>query len=300
MANDKKKAEPEWDDRTLDLLAATSNTTSAAPEREPSLDEPEPKKAPLVTEIVDTKDVKEALPETKLSDFQDAAPLKGEMVRATVPGMQGMTVPQQPAPMAAAYDDPVAVYLNGNLFEQLQRVAKLMCKAGLVPAHLRGDGHLSDCFLVAAQAFRWRLDPFAVAQATYVVQGRLGYEGKLIAAVVNSRVKKALVYDYFGDEGTDGRGVIVKATRADEDFERTIKGTVGSWKTTNEKWKTMPDQMLAYRGAREWARRHDPGLVLGIAAEDELEPEPATPAISGESTNDTIKRLAREHAVAAG
>ena len=44
----------------------------------------------------------------------------------------------------------------------------------------------------------------------------------------------------------------------------------GGWTTSNEQWKKNPDQMLAYRGAREWARRYMPEAVLGIHADDDL------------------------------
>ena len=51
---------------------------------------------------------------------------------------------------------------------------------------------------------------------------------------------------------------------------REVIGTVAGWKTGNEQWKKNTDQMLAYRGAREWARRYMPEAILGIHADDEL------------------------------
>lgn len=178
------------------------------------------------------------------------------------------------APRAVAVDvnDPVAIYLDSEVFSQLQRVAKLMSSASLAPAHLRGEGKIGDCFLVAAQAFRWRMDPFSVAQHTYVLSGKLGYEGKLIAAVVNSsgRLQGSLDYRYSGVG--DQRTVRVSGKLLSDTAAREITGSVGGWKTSNEQWKKNPDQMLAYRGAREWARRYMPEAVLGIQAEDDLAP----------------------------
>lgn len=166
-------------------------------------------------------------------------------------------------------DDPLSLYLNGGVFEQLQRVAKLMSAASLVPAHLQG--RLADCFLVAAQAFRWRMDPFAVAQGTFVTSGKLGYEGKLVAAVVNTSRKLAgnLRYVYAGAGAQ--RKVTVFGRLKGETEDRVVEGTVGTWQTKNEKWQTIPDQMLSYRGAREWARRHMPEAILGVMAEDDLD-----------------------------
>lgn len=181
-------------------------------------------------------------------------------------------LPTATAPRAVSVDfnDPVAVYLDSDIFGQLQRVAKLMSSASLAPAHLRGEGKLGDCFLVAAQAFRWRMDPFAVAQHTYVLSGKLGYEGKLIAAIVNASGKLAGSLDYRYSGAGDQRSVTVSGKLVGDAEPREVVGTVASWKTGNEQWKKNTDQMLAYRGAREWARRYMPEAILGIHADDEL------------------------------
>lgn len=186
--------------------------------------------------------------------------------------MSNALTPSAPRAVAVDFNDPVAIYLDSDVFSQLQRVAKLMSSASLAPAHLRGEGKLGDCFLVAAQAFRWRMDPFSVAQHTYVLSGKLGYEGKLIAAVVNSsgRLQGSLDYRYTGTG--DQRMVTVSGKLIGDTATREIAGSVGGWKTSNEQWKKNPDQMLAYRGAREWARRYMPEAVLGIQADDELAP----------------------------
>jgi len=168
-------------------------------------------------------------------------------------------------------DDPVALYMQPSVFAQLQRVAKLMATSQLVPKHLQGDDKISDCFLVVAQAFRWRMDPFAVAQCSFVLSGKLGYEGKLIAAVINASPRLAVSLNYEYDGKGDDRRVRVFATLRGEDKPREVFGTVGEWATQNPKWKTMQDQMLSYRGAREWSRRHMPEAVLGVYADEEVE-----------------------------
>lgn len=181
-------------------------------------------------------------------------------------------------------DDPTALYMDTGHFEQMQRVAQMLARSSLVPAHLRYEPNdepaikerrISDCFLITAQAFRWRMDCFAVAQTTFVTpQGKVGYEGKLVAALINTsgRTMGNLKPVYSGPVNTPQRAVQIVGRLKGEDEDRTIEGTVEGWKTSNEKWKSMPDQMLFYRGAREWARRHMPEMMLGIYAEDELEP----------------------------
>ena len=210
-------------------------------------------------------------------------------------------LPTATAPRAVAVDfsDPVAVYLDSDIFGQLQRVAKLMSSASLAPAHLRGEGKLGDCFLVAAQAFRWRMDPFAVAQHTYVLSGKLGYEGKLIAAVVNASGKLQGSLDYLYSGIGDQRQVTVLGKLIGDLAPRAVVGTVGGWKTSNEQWKKNTDQMLAYRGAREWARRYMPEAVLGIHADDDLAapssvtmrditPPPSTPLAAVSAAMDAL------------
>lgn len=179
-------------------------------------------------------------------------------------------LPAAKPPVAYDPDDPASLYMVAGVFEQLQRVAKMMTSAGLVPAHLRGPDHVADCFLIAAQAFRWRIDPFAVAQHTFVVSGKLGYEGKLIAAVVNTHKKvdpDHTLKPVYSGVGKD-RKIVLSARLRSEREDRTIEGTVEQWATDNPKWKSMTDQMLFYRGAREWARRHLPEAIVGIDAEE--------------------------------
>ena len=179
----------------------------------------------------------------------------------------------------AAFDpgNPIAVWMNTGLFEQMQRVGNLLSKSELLPKHLQNKP--ADCFLVVAQAFRWGFDPFAVAQSTFVTQGKFGYEGKLIAAVINTSGKLAAPLNYrYAGSGAE-RSVVVSGQFKGESEPRQIEGSVNGWKTqNNQKWAEMPDQMLAYRGAREWARRHMPEAVLGVQAEEEVAAEVVTVA----------------------
>jgi len=194
-------------------------------------------------------------------------------------------------------DDTGALYMQTSLFEQVQRAAMMLSRSNLVPAHLRGEDKVADCFLVIEQAMRWRMSPFAVAQSTYVLSGKLGYEGKLIAAVVNAspRLEKSLNFEYSG-KGQD-RQVRVYATLKGESTPREIMGTVATWKTftkdgsINKQWENGPDQMLSYRGAREWARRHMPEVILGVYAEEELEQiatRPSVTTVSPQSLDDFL------------
>lgn len=164
-----------------------------------------------------------------------------------------------------------SVLLDTGRFEQLQRVAALMATAKLVPTHLQNSP--GDCFMVCQQAVRWQMDPFAVAQKTHVIQGRLGYEAQLIAAVVNSRAPLASRLNVrFEGEG-ESLVCVAFATMAGEDKPREKASPKISAITTKNSplWKIDPAQQLAYWTMRAWARLHCPDVLLGVYTADELD-----------------------------
>ncbi|HZP68348.1 MAG TPA: recombinase RecT [Pseudolabrys sp.] len=175
-------------------------------------------------------------------------------------------------------EHPIPVYDTAR-FEHMQRIAAMMANAPLVPEHLRkGDlqNAIASCFLVVNQAANWDMDPFAVAQATYIGPGnRIGYEGKLIHAAIQKKLGIDLQYEFSG-EGA-GRAISVSGTLPGEDEPREIIGTFAQWHTKDKEgnvkgnWRQQPDDQLIYRGARQWCRRYAPGVILGVYSDDEIE-----------------------------
>lgn len=174
--------------------------------------------------------------------------------------------------------------------ESAIRFAEMMARAKMVPVHLQGQ--VGDCLMVVEQAGRWGMSPFAVAQCTSVIQGRLMYEGKLVAAALHTSGALAtrLAYDYTGEGNS--RVVRVSATLAGEAAPRFVDVRLSEAKTTNKMWTTQPDQQLAYHGARVWARRYAPEVMLGVYAPEEMEPVQA-PAHPG-PTIDARAEVERE------
>jgi len=159
-------------------------------------------------------------------------------------------------------------------------LAEFMSRARTVPKHLQDSP--GDCLMVIEQAMRWGMSPFAVAQATSVISGKLMYEGKLVAAAVESSgaIVGLIAYDFSG-EG-DGRTITVTATRRGETNPRTVTVAFKDARTNNEMWKHQPDQQLVYHGARVWARRWTPAVILGVYSREEF----MGPTIDGEIAND--------------
>lgn len=193
-----------------------------------------------------------------------------------------VAMPAQPKREIAQVVDPIPV-LDTARFEHMQRISTVMARGSLIPDALRKTKVdkeevwlsepevIANCFLVVNQAVRWGMDPFAVAQCVSVVHGRLCYEGKLVAAVLDAKLGVRLNYEWSGSG--EAMRVVVKGRRPGDEEEKTITGTVAEWKTTGagSPWKPSQYQkMLAYRGAREWARLWAPGLMLGVYSEDEM------------------------------
>ena len=148
------------------------------------------------------------------------------------------------------------------------RLAEMMSTGRLVPAHLQKSP--GDCLMVVELAMRFRMSPFAVAQCTSVIQGKLMLEGKLVAAAINSSgvLEDRLAYDFSGVNDT--RAVTVRGTMRGEAEPREMTVTLREAQTTNPLWKKQPDQQLCYFGTRAWARRHAPEVMLGVYSPEEF------------------------------
>lgn len=167
-------------------------------------------------------------------------------------------------------------------FDHMTRVAGVMARASLIPTHLiqqTYEGTVANCFLIVNQAMRWDMDPFALAQGCFVLHGKLGFEGKVIAAMIEAKIGASLDYEWEGEPGTDKFTVTVSGPRMTDRKVVSISGSVGDWKTYEKdgrtvkmNWRGLASRnQLAYRGAREWARLYAPALMLGVYTPDDLE-----------------------------
>jgi len=157
-------------------------------------------------------------------------------------------------------------------------LASVMSKASLIPDHLRGKP--GDCLLVIMQAQRWGMDAVSVAQCTSVVHGKLCYEGKLVAAALyaTGAIDGRLSYEFSGTGLA--RTVTVTGRPHGSKVEQSVVGKVMDWQTKNENWQKQPDDMLVYRGTRQWARRYAPEALLGVYTPDEIEDAPASAQVT--------------------
>lgn len=159
------------------------------------------------------------------------------------------------------------------------QLATMMATSKLVPTHLQKSA--GDCLLVIEQAMRWNMSPFAVAQCTSVIQGKLMFEGKLVAAAVQSSgiLDGRLSYEFAG-EG-EKRSITIGGTIRGETKSREMSIALKDAITTNPLWKKQPDQQLVYFATRAWARRHTPEVMLGVYSPEEIEAGPKPDGFTG-------------------
>ena len=229
-----------------------------------------------------------------------------------------MSTEQLPAEVNPTTTVPVVLSAADESPEWRQRLqeAEKLAAAPLTPVHLKVApnqlAHLpeadrrrvawqqtvANCILVANQAHKWNMDVFACAACTYVVGNKLGYEGKLIAGVVNTRgglaaplqpiystgkgdALAAVIYGTRDGSVPDDAYPLLEAYADNEDRAAlrqlarigvlAIRISVKQAKTQNKMWTTDPEQKLWYTGATKWARRFAPELMLGILTDDDLQ-----------------------------
>ena len=174
---------------------------------------------------------------------------------------------------------PTNALVPTNITDAMQ-LAEFMSRARTLPKDLWDSP--GDCLMVVELAMRWGMSPFAVAQGVSIINGKMMIEGKLVAAAVESSgaITGHIDYDFAG-EG-EARIITVTATRRGETNPRTVTVAFKDARTNNEMWKKQPDQQLVYHGARVWARRWTPAVMLGVYSREEF----MGPTIDGEIAND--------------
>jgi len=148
----------------------------------------------------------------------------------------------------------------------------MMAKSSVtVPDHLKGKP--ADCMAIAMQAMQWGMNPFAVAQKTHIVSGRLGYEAQLVNAVVqqSNAIRGAFSYEFQGSgDALECRVGAVLRGESEVTWGEWLRS--GSVTTKNSPlWKVNPKQQLGYLQVKNWARLYAPGAILGVYTPDELE-----------------------------
>ncbi len=177
---------------------------------------------------------------------------------------------------------------------QVMEFSKLMSVAKqAVPKHLRGQP--GACMAVSLQALNWRMDPFAVANKSYMVNDRIVYEAQLIQAVIEQRAPiKGRIKGHYIGEGAKRQCVLRCVSEEDGEEIVYTSPEIGSITTKNSPlWKSDPDQQLWYYSARAMCRRHFPDVLLGVYEKDEIKDAPAMRDVTPEPKQDGFAAMAR-------
>ena len=187
----------------------------------------------------------------------------------------------------------LAIFFNEALYQRCKAVALRMSEAtGIVGAHLINQP--SACMAILSRAITWNLDPFSVAQCTYVVKGKIGYEGKLCQAILENSgaIDGQLKFEFFGDwdklrgkfkmsgavgsgerkpqqlwtdEDEIGLGVKVSAQVRGEATPRVEEFFLSEMQPRNSTlWVLRPKQQMRYATARAYGNLATPGIIMGI------------------------------------
>lgn len=206
--------------------------------------------------------------------------------------------------LAPRYDGPEmsapALIMDGESIDRMMRVAEIMATGkATVPQHLRSSP--GDCMAVVMQAMQWKMNPFAVAQKTHLVNGTLGYEAQLVNAVCQSTgaIDGRFHYEYKG-EGAQLECRVGAVLHGEADITWGEWLSFGSVTTKNSPlWKTNPKQQLGYLQVKNWARSYAPGAILGVYTPEELADRPKerdiTPA--GEYQEEPVQPATRTAAL---
>ena len=182
--------------------------------------------------------------------------------------------------------------------ERIERFAELMAGSKVsIPAELQNNP--GDCLAICLQAAAWQMNPFAVAQKTHIIKGKIGYEAQLVNAVITrwapiqgrlqfvysdgwerilgkTHTKQGKSGDYLAPAWTskdeEGLWCEVSATLHNEQQPRVLRVMMNqAWPRQSTNWASDPKQQLAYTAVKRWSRLHCPDVILGIYTPDELD-----------------------------
>lgn len=189
--------------------------------------------------------------------------------------------------------------LDAASMSSMVALAKIMSTGkATIPREYQGSE--GDCLAVVMQAVQWGMNPFAVAQKTHFISGKIGYEAQLVNSVITALAptKDRLHFEWFGDwtkvigkfevkknqEGKEyrqpgwkladeeGLGVRCWATMKGEDEPRMLELLLAQARTRNSTlWADDPRQQLAYLAVKRWSRLYCPDVIMGVYTPDELE-----------------------------
>ena len=195
-----------------------------------------------------------------------------------------------------------SLIFNPQAFQALESMAEMLCKnSGMVPEHLRNKK--GDMMAIIMQSARWNLDVLMVAQSTFCVNGIIGYEAKLIQAIVKSNGGVRFSGEYYGDwSKIEGNTKTQSTTKKGKYGDYSSATEVPNWTHEDEllvgyriighfpdgtseeldvplvtckprhstNWTLNPKQQIHYTAVKRWVRQFAPHLAAGVKDYDDV------------------------------
>ena len=168
-------------------------------------------------------------------------------------------------------------FSSGENFQKIFDIGKMFASSQLVPQIYQGKP--MDCTIAVDMANRMGVSPLMVMQNLYVIKGKPSWSGQACMSLIRGSGEYTDVRPvYTGERNTDTWGCYISAVH--KASGELVKGTEVTIKMAKDeewyekngsKWKTMPEQMLAYRAAAFFARVYIPNALMGVMVEGEAE-----------------------------
>lgn len=182
-----------------------------------------------------------------------------------------------PSALVKAAPEIGDMFFTLQAYEMAKRMANTLAQSNMLPDTYKDKPQ--NCMVLLSIAGRFRhmgVDPFIIAQQLVPVNGKFGWQGQFVIAVVNQsgRFDTPLKFEFTGEGDTRACQAFVM-----KDGERLNGAKItmemvraeGWYGKSGSKWKTMPDQMFMYRAGAFFGRIHCPDLLMGFHTAEEIE-----------------------------
>lgn len=155
------------------------------------------------------------------------------------------------------------------------QMATQLAKSDILPDNYKNKPQ--NIVIAVGLARQMNLPPFTVMQNLAIIRGKTAWSGSFCKTLIERTGKfRDLELNYIGEKGKDSYGCYLSAVRISDN--KIIKGPEVTMKmakdekwTSNPKWNTLTDLMLAYRCQSFFCRIYCPEAMNGIYTDSEVE-----------------------------
>ena len=184
---------------------------------------------------------------------------------------------------------------QSNMLANQERIFKLsefLSSSDIIPTHFRNKP--ANVFIALEMANRLGVDFFELAQGLYVVHGKPGFSGAFIIARINaSGIFKTKLSFHTKGTGNDMEVTAYATAKDGTECHATVPMSMAiteGW-AKNTKYKSMQEQMLTYRAAGFFCRKHCPQVLMGTNMVEEIQDEYIAEKVESPKLVEAIKEI---------